>query len=200
MSSPRPLEDLWDPRVSANDADQRPVLGALASYVGHQYTEEELWQYYRMYADVHAREKAELRPLARRIRTFDIPVLSGMAFACRRLGDLAETLKRVVVERLPVTAWEPFDQVNPGLVKKYGIIHELVPAPIDEATQEAMVLELFGHLQAFNGESVGRSWYDRQWPENPPDDEVEIGDLAFRLTRATYANTNVPGVEVPFYM
>ena len=69
-----------------------------------------------------------------------------------------------------------------------------------EAAQEAMVLELFGRLESLNGEPVGIDWHRRRWPEHPLADETEIGDLAFRLTRGTYANTSVPGVGVPFYL
>jgi hypothetical protein len=93
-----------------------------------------------------------------------------------------------------------FDRVRLSRVTKYGIIHELLPAPIDEATQEAMVLELFGRLEFLNGEPVHRNWYRDRWPENPPTDNTEIGDLAFRLIRSTYANTSVPAVGVPFYL
>ena len=200
MSVSRRPQNLWDPRVSASDADQRPVLGEMALYVGHHYTEEELWQFYQQHADVYPQEEAELRPLARRIRAFDVPALSGVTFQCRRLGDLAVSLEKVVAEQLPGTAWEPFDQVRSGRVKKYRIVHEVVPAPVDEATKDAMVLELFGRLESLNAESMGIDWYRRRWPENPPTDDAEIGELAFRLTRGTYANTRVPGVGVPFYL
>lgn len=191
---------LWDPRVSASDVDQRPVLGKMAAYVGHQYTAEELWDYYQLHAEVYPQEEAKLRPLARRIRASDVPVLSGVTFGCRRLGDLAATLEQVVTERLPEIAWRPFDGVRVGRVTKYGIIHEVLPAPVDEATQEAMTLELFGRLESLDGELVQRNWYRERWPENPPADDDEIGDLAFRLIRGTYANTSVPGVGVPFYL
>jgi hypothetical protein len=200
MSDPRRPQDLWDSQVSARDTDQRPVLGGMARYVGHQFTDEEVWQYYRSYADVHAQEEAELRPLARRIRAFDVPALAGVTFGCRRFSDLAAVLEQVVAEQLPGTACGPFDRVRPGRVKKYGIIHEVVPAPPDEATGEDMVLELFGRLESLSGEPVGRDWYRRRWPEHPPDDDAEIGALAFRLARGTYANTNVPGVGIPFYL
>jgi hypothetical protein len=200
MSVSRRPQNLWDPRVSGSDADQRLVLGKMAPYVGHQYTAEEWWQFYRQHADVYPQEEADLRPLAQRIRAFDVPVLSSVTFQCRRLGDLAVTLEQVVAEQLPGIAWEPFDRVRPSHVKKYGMLHEVVSAPVDEATQNVMVLELFGRLQTLNGEPVGRNWYDQQWPENPPADDAEIGDLAFRLTQGTYANTSVPGVGVPFYL
>jgi hypothetical protein len=200
MSSSRRPQNLWDPRVSASDADQHPVLGEMAAYVGHQYTDEELWQLYQQHTEVYPQEEAELRPLARRIRAFDVPALSGVTFGCRRLGDLAVRLAQVVAEQLPGTTCGSFDRVRPGRVTKYGIIHEVVPAPLDEATQEAMVLELFGRLESLNGEPVHRNWYRERWPENPPADDAEIGDLAFRLTRGTYANTSVPGVGVPFYL
>lgn len=200
MSVTRWPQQLWDPHVSASDADQRPVGGALAPYVGQQYSAEELWQYHRIHADVHPQEETELRPLARRIRAFDVPMLAGVTFGCRRFSDLAAALEQAVAAQLPGTACGPFDRVRPGRVKKYGIVHVVVPAPLDEATGEDMVLELFGRLETLNGEPVGRDWYRRRWPEHPPDDDAEIGELAFRLARGTYANTRVPGVGVPFYL
>jgi hypothetical protein len=172
----------------------------MAPYIGHQYSEEELWQYRRDHADVHPREEAELRPLARRIRAFDIPVLTDVTFQCRRLSDFAQALEQVVVEHLPGITWDPFDQVRSSRVKKYALVHAIVKAPVDEATQEAMVLELFGRLETLNGERVGTAWYRSRWPENPPDDDADIGEMSFRLMRGTYANTRVPGVGVPFYM
>ena len=63
-----------------------------------------------------------------------------------------------------------------------------------------MVLELFGRLETLNGERVGTNWYRSRWPENPPDDDADIGEMGFRLMCGTYANTRVPGVGVPFYM
>src|SRR5689334_17458587 len=105
-------QNLWDPRVSASDADQRPVAGAMAPYAGHQYSEEELWQYYRDHVDVHPQEEPELRPLARRIRAFDVPVLADVTFLCRRLVDFASALELAVAERLSGIMWEPFDRVR----------------------------------------------------------------------------------------
>ncbi len=200
MSSARRPPNLWNPRVSARDADQRPVLGEMAGYVGHHYTEEEVWRFHQQHVDVYPDEEAGLRPLARRIRAFDVPLLSGVAFQCRRLEDLAVALEQVVAERLRGIVWEPFDQARSSRVKKYGIIHEVTPAPVDEATDDAMALELFGRLESLNAESIDRDWYRRRWPEHPPADDVELGDLAFRLIRGTYANTSTPGVGVPFYL
>lgn len=194
-------QNLWNPRVSANDADQRPILGVMTPYVGHQYTEEELWQFHKQHSDIYPQEEAELRPLARRIRAFDVPSLSGVTFGCRRLGELAVTLERIVAEQLPGATWEPLDPVSLSrLAKKYGIIHGVLPAPMDEATQDAMSLELFGRLESLNGEPVHRDWYRERWPEYSPVDDAEIGDLTFRITRGTYANTSVPGIGVPFYL
>jgi len=39
------------------------------------------------------------------------------------------------------------------------LLHEVVEAPIDEATQDPMVLEVCGRLTQVNGQPVGIGWY-----------------------------------------
>jgi len=55
------------------------------------------------------------------------------------LRDLPATLDQAVAEQLPGLAYGSFDQARPGSVKKYGLTHKVVPAPLDEATQEAIM-------------------------------------------------------------
>jgi hypothetical protein len=93
--------DLWDPRVVAGEADHGPVSGAMALYVGSQYSAEESWGYYRIHGDVHPKEEPLLRPLAARIRAFDIPALRGVTWTVSRLRDVAPTQQAMLAERLP---------------------------------------------------------------------------------------------------
>jgi hypothetical protein len=194
--------DLWDPHIVAKAADHRPVQGAMAPYLGPQYSAEELWDSYRIYDDVDPDEEAQLQPLAARIRAFDVAVLRDVTFTIDRLHNFAPALWALLAERLPSSAWAPFDDlgvVAPDL--KYGIIHEVMKAPADNTTGEPMVLEVYGHLTQINGQPVGVSWYRAFRPKDPPGtDAVVIGEMTFRLERATYANTRWPGVGVPFYL
>jgi hypothetical protein len=181
------------------------VLGVMAPYVGAQYSAEEIWGYYRNHADVHQAEEAVLRPLAARIRAFDVPALAGVTFTVNRLCDAAPALEAVLAERLPVVAWAAFDALHLALqlvrIKKYGLIHEVVEAPVDEATGDPMVVELYGRLAQFNGQPADRGWLrEVHLQDSPGADDAAIGAMTFRLERATYANTRTPGIGVPFYM
>jgi len=170
-------------------------------FVGTQYSVEQIWTYYRSHTDVYPDEEAQLRPLAARIRAFNVPVLSGATFTITRLSDTTLALYALLTEKLPGIPWDPAHQVHLGRIKKYGIIHEVVEAPLDGATQSAMVLEVYGHLDPVNGQTAGRDWYRELYPSEPSNGEdAVIGEMIFRLSLATYANTRTPGIGVPFYM
>lgn len=173
----------------------------MVRYVGRQYTADELWAFYSDYADVHSSEEAALQPLSARIRAFDVPVLAGAIFTASRLRDVASALQEVLTQRLPDIAWDILDRFRVGRITKYAIIHHVAQAPVDESTQQQMVLELFGFLTEVNGQQLGRGWHQRLRPtEQAVNDDAEIGEMVFRLQRGTYANTRTPGVGVPFYM
>jgi hypothetical protein len=194
--------DLWEPHVVAKDADHRPVLGAMAAYVDAQYSAEEIWHHFRIYNEVYPDEEAQLRPLAARIRAFDVPALRDVAFTIDRLREYAPTLRALLAERLPRIAWASPDDLGVlGPILKYGLIHEVVEAPADEATGEPMVLEVYGRLTQVNRQPVGIGWYrDLRPNDSASADEAVIGEMTFYVERATYANTRWPGIGVPFYM
>jgi hypothetical protein len=93
----------------------------------------------------------------------------------------------------------------------YGLLHEVVEAPLDEATGQPMVLELYGRLTYPSGQPVGIDWYRKLRDESHAD--MAGGDpasavwsgrdgeqMTLHLARATYANTRTPGIGVPFYL
>jgi hypothetical protein len=58
-----------------------------------------------------------------------------------------------------------------------------------------MVLELVGHLVSINGQEVApRTWF-QEYP-----DPQSIKEIQLVLERGTYANTDDPGIGIPFYM
>ena len=64
-----------------------------------------------------------------------------------------------------------------------------------------MVLELFGALERPNGEPLGRLWFRPYQPANRnEEDRVDVGPFQLRVAQATYANTAIPNIGVPFYM
>lgn len=194
--------DLWNPDYPAKAADHRPVTGPMAPYVGKQYSAEEIWRFYCRYVEVYPEEEATLRPLAERIRAFDVPRLAGATFTVERLGDAAAALEALLHEQLPGITWKLVEQYKPflGPVKKYAIFHETLEAPTDETTQEPMVIEVYGHLFQVNGQPAGRGWFQQARLANEAAEaNAMIGPFVFRLQQATYANTDDPGIGVPFY-
>jgi hypothetical protein len=147
--------DLWHPQIAAQYNNRRPIKGAMEPFVGTQYTVEQIWNYYRIHADVYPDEEARLRPLAARIRAFNVPALSKVMFTSTRLDDIGSSLHALLLEKLPGIPWDVF-QVHLSRIKKYGLIHEVVEAPLDEATQSATVLEIYGHLESVNGQAGRR--------------------------------------------
>ncbi|HLW00898.1 MAG TPA: hypothetical protein VKT82_19720 [Ktedonobacterales bacterium] len=185
--------------------DARPVAGLMAAFVGRQYTEEEVWQYCRRYRVQHVSQEAELRPLAARIRAFDVPVLAQAELQVSRLAELPGAVYDLLSARLPGWQWDAQQkawrrQHMTGPVKKYAILHTDLRAPIDETTQQPMVLELFGRVTALNGQPVGIGWFGPRQEDRAAEDAIFLGELRLTLERATYANTDIPGIGVPFYM
>lgn len=174
----------------------------MAAYVGAQYSAEELWHYFRLYDEVDPDEEAQLRPLAARIRAFDVPVLRDVTFTMSRLRDYDTALRTLLRERLLGIAWAHVDEFGGvGPILKYNLIHEVVAAPADEATGEPMVLELYGHLTLVNKQPVQIGQFrDFLRGHSTHTDEAVLGELTFHLERATYANTRWPGIGVPFYL
>jgi hypothetical protein len=202
------VPDLWHPRFRDAlplDYDARPVAGWMAPFVGRRYTEEEVWQYRRSYADVHKSEEEYLRPLAERIRAFDVPVLAQAELMVSRLAELPPAVYDMLSVRLPGWQWDAQQkdwqrEHMTGPVKKYGILHTTLRAPIDETTHQPMVLELFGRISALNEQPVGINWFGSRQDDRAAEDAIFLGELRLRLQRATYANTASPGIGVPLYL
>jgi len=202
MNGDRP-PDRWQVENDQDSpADDRPVGGFMAAYVGHRYPVDELLALYRDHADVHPEEEPTLRPRAARIRAFDVPTLSGAVVHFDRLSVAPERLQELLEERLPGATWH-VGRVS-GLAK-YGIVHTIVPAPKDESTGQTMVIELFGHAIGADHYPLPRTWFDpfrAAWrlAEQSGTPEPVVGALGLRIERATYANTFIPGIGVPFYL
>jgi hypothetical protein len=178
----------------------------MAPYVGQQYSADQIWDFYCYHADVHKEEEGELRPTASRIRAFDVPALKDAIFTADRLAAVPPKLQALFMERLPGTTWD-LSHVNAKRIaglKKYSVFHITTPAPVDETTQQLMALEVFGYLTQLNGEKKVRGWL-MDWyralsaEDQARMDDIVIGDMSFRIERASYANTATPGIGVPFF-
>ena len=196
--------DLWNPDYPAKAASQQPVTGPMAPFVGHHYSVAEIWHHHCYHTDVYPEEEVIQRPLAERIRAFDVPDLAGATSTVKRLGEVAPALHALVCELLPGIPWGPLDFYLPGHllgpIKKYGLIHTDLEAPVDETTQEPMVLELHGFLTEVNGQPSRIDPF-RHFAlcEGQTIEDVAFESLVFKLERATYANTDNPGIGVSFY-
>lgn len=201
------VPDLWLPQFVALPLqyDARSAGGLMASFVGRRYTEEEVWQFCRRYRVQHVSEEAELRPLAARIRAFDVPVLAQAQVTVNRLEELPSAIYNLLAARLPGWPWEAQQEewerlYMTGPVKKYAILHTTVRAPDDKTIQQPMVLELFGRVLSVNGQPVGRGWFGPRQDDRAAEDRIPLGEICLQLQRATYANTASPGIGVPFYL
>jgi hypothetical protein len=147
--------DLWrkvDGEEDVFEEDARPVSGLMAPYVGRRYSADEIWVDYCRSSDIGLEDEPESRPRAKRIRAFDAPALADAIFISRRLGDVASAIDALLIERLPGIPW-PDASSHPGraVKTKYALLHEIMPAPPDEATGQRMVLELYGRLESLDG-------------------------------------------------
>ncbi len=63
------------------------------------------------------------------------------------------------------------------------------------------MLELKGFLVEVNGQPSGRAPFrNLALPPGETVEDVMFESLVFKLERATYANTDNPGIGVPFYL
>lgn len=153
-------------------------------------------------AGPETRDHVGLEALAR-VQAWPVPPLLGTSFRVERTEDIAASIRRVIGSALPGIDWwipEHWD----GPFEKYGFVHSSLPAPPNEATGEAMALELFG--EADGAMAPGSDEWSAAMFEWAKQGRVEaerpLGvrlPTTVRITVATYANIQYPGVGVPFY-
>lgn len=195
--------DLWrkvDGEEDVFEEDARPVSGLMAPYVGRRYSADEIWVDYCRSNDIGLEDEPESRPRAKRIRAFDVPALADAVFISHRFCDVSAAITALLSERLPGIPW-PQAPFNPWGAIKYALLHETMPAPPDETTGQRMVIELYGGLESLNGQRASRMRFNAFHPVGEDEmDTLDLGEMRFRISHATYANTDIPGIGVPFYM
>jgi hypothetical protein len=123
------VPDQWELPIEPNDLplfDPRPASGIMAKWIGHQYTEEEVWHFRQYNQDIYPDEEAELRPRAARIRAFDIPSFANFPIVITQLDHLSESLIDVLATKFPNWEWNNHYEQGErshllGPLKKYGI-------------------------------------------------------------------------------
>lgn len=138
-----------------------------------------------------------------RVHAWPVLPLEGTSFRVERSQDIAASIRRVIGSALPGIDWwipEYWD----GPFEKYGFLHSAIAAPPNDATGEAMALELFGESDGAMAPGSDEwcaamdEWARRGRVEADRPLGVRLPSTV-RITVATYANILYPGIGVPFY-
>jgi len=155
-------------------------------------------------------DRAEIRA-RRRARCYEVAALSGATFECGVADQAGPRLAALLDQTVPVGGWQVLQRDWTFMLAKVFLIHEVLPAPPDEATGEPMFLEVCATLQSVDGEPLdsptGQAWADRQriafregMSSQPPRIAPWAGSrFGMKVVAANYANIRNPGVGVPFY-
>src|SRR5690349_18253025 len=127
------IRDWFKHRAAGDSTVVHSVVGGpLESRIGRPYDREAL-----------ARSEY-LRPEEiDETRAYPVPSLVGVVFTAPIEADLPATLEAILREHVCAYDW----LVNPeiaGPLRKYGLLHTSIDAPIDERRDERMWLELVG--------------------------------------------------------
>lgn len=199
------------------------VEGIMAPYVGKQFSPQELWFVHCDRREMKPSNFDDHKAALSTIRAFEVPQLIGVQFFTTKLKDFRAALLNIITHVIPEYDWDGAN-FETGLIRKYGLFHEMIVAPFDDATHQPMGLELYGRLQTCNEITCGRLWleqfgYQKDYSHiiNPASreewyinlhtqekisniDDLEIGTMRFEIFVATYSNTLFPSIGVPFYM
>lgn len=184
------LRDLARPAPNALP-QQRPQ-GPLRDHVGARIRRQ-------LDADHHTDEELAA---AERLTAWPVLPLQGAALVAQSLASISEAVRDLLARTLPgIDWWVP--QHWSGPFRKYGILHNSLPAPPNPATGEAMAIEVYG-LAECALEPGTRPWFDQleQRLRRGDSDEVQAVTLPtrIRISVATYSNLMYPGFGVPLYM
>jgi hypothetical protein len=194
---PEPPNDARGLRESdpAKRAGQRPA-GLMLPYVGARI-------------DVGSRARPDMLDDVRaeallRVCAWPVLPLQGASFHVTCSEDIGPGIRALVAALLPgIDLWIPEHWAGP--FEKYGIVHNTFAAPPNEATGEAMAIELFGEaehridLSSAEYRAAMLSWFEQGPERAKPPTGVRL-PTAIRITVATYSNVGFPGVGTPFYM
>lgn len=217
--APFEISDLKDPGVHC----AFPPKGLMAPFVGRRYDAGDLMTADEDAADLMA-EACEaagttLEAQLQLVRAWEVPGLMGQQLRIIGEGDLPWVLTTLLRELMPGFDWnahledkppDPTSTAWSGPLRKYLLMHNSIPAPRDEWTQQPMALELVGRLVEVEGlaldSKMGQRWMrHREELLSVPGRKgglpaLPVGEMIIEIQQATYANVMFPGVGVPFYM
>ena len=195
------LAAAWDParRVATHEGvvyaanDVRPSFGPMMSYLGPRHSNADL-----ISEDF---ERTADSPEVCLVRAWPVPRLIGAPLASDEAG-LARVLEILLWDRLPGIDWR-VPEIDVGPLRKYGMLHTAVAAPVDEVTGQPMALEIHGDVILLDGRPARGDWWTVRGFSIAEFfvgfDRPVAGALDIRIDVATYANVCLPGFGVPFY-
>ena len=137
------------------------------------------------------------------VRAWPVPRLLGAPVAASDEAGLARVLETLLWDRLPGIDWR-VPEISLGPLRKYGMLHTSVAAPVDETTGQPMALEIYGDVILLDGRSTSGQWWTVRGLGIAEFfttlDRPLAGTLDIRIDVATYANVCFPGFGVPFYL
>jgi len=156
--------------------------------------------------DVDRYDETDHEYLAR-VAAWPVLPLQNAVFEVDSVTGVATALRLLLSERLPgMDWWVPKHWEGP--LRKYGILHNSLPAPPNPATGEAMAIEIFGtaeraiHPGSDEGAELNMAYI--AWYRSGARDEDQPIAVRFPtrvvIEVATYANVQYPGIGVPLYL
>ena len=139
-----------------------------------------------------------------RVTAWPVLPLHGARIVVSDYQDIPVQVRALLASSLPdIDFWVP-DVGWEGSFHKHGFLHHCFPAPPNEATGEAMSLELFGCAQRmWEHNSPQYLKLLHEWSQRRDEDEARpsrvILPTPIVIEVATYSNVCLPGVQVPMY-
>ncbi len=164
-----------------------PPSGPMVPHLGMQLTLEEITNAYESREGEHVDWTPDLRLVVRSIRSFPISVLRGIRVICSPDEFDSEVPSIFAAHLGEAGAKSSFKRTSMySLVEKYHLLDAAYVGPMDETTDQSMVIEVGGRVSG---------------PEGP----LEHGSsfphtVAVEITHAHWSNVSGLGIGVGFYM
>ena len=189
------------PRSTSSELWNVPVEGSMKPYLGKQFTADELHR---------ADNLDEAAKCFQFVRAFEVLPLIGASFTLKGDTELSSAVAALLKSKLPDIPWEGI-KVPKGPLRKSLIVHASFPAPLDEATQQPMALEIYGRVVKVQGAPMdsdkGMTWRKERSEalamvyRNPKLGLPELNTpMEIEMKAAIYANIRYPSIGMPFYL
>ncbi len=171
--------------------DEREPAGPLAAYLGPRFSIEQVRS---------AEDYVEDERVQEFVRAYPVPGLADVEVEAADDGAaFASALATTLRAHLPWPEWTVERDLS-GPLRKYALLHTSLNAPIDEATNQPMALELCGALLTVGGAALPESGSDEWFRRDRDLDTPLPGPITVRIHLAVYANVAYPGIGMPFYI